>query len=744
MVENNENLTELSNVLKEFGITADSIQADSFYGSLISGIGLNNRNTLTYNRHAANYVQDIEKYEILHETENIATNIIESLPEAMGEKLPIFKYPDPDIAETINAKIAEIIPLFVDASIKARLTGGSGILIHSSGELNQELPCYTMPTSYVVLEGGYNGILQASKICKDSLSPNFEKPETYRLKYTGKEIHHSRILPFYGVKPVTLNQKKIYKFWGIPVLVKSLDAIETYKIINLAIKETLDKFSRLVIEIENFMELMKSKQGRDNLKERSAQSNFYWNFMKTLLISKGEKVYHLTTEYEQLEKILPHVKEAVCSSCDTPYSKIFNVGKSSSLSGSRTDSKSADRADERQWSEYAHSKQKKEWLPNLDKLVKLWLVSLVGECHEKYELEFPTILQLTEAEEAELSKSKADTAKVYYDIGAVNPEEVRLALAKNIELESAIELKELDPEALHEQLEQLLKQINLTQLNNVQLPLNSLEALAKKSQKQPLETLQGVLTGKTTDDKEKGSQLPLEAENLSTDELTDKEGFLDKDEYHYNYEDDGYPCQNCVAWERYSDKVDSDDHSLGICKLMGEVWGLAHCDLWENKSGKLLPENAVIGDYSDTIGGHSASNMLDAVLGHSTAIIGDDSTKVKKIIQWFDWKIGLQYQPFDTRFNALLPVGYGGVQNTKAPDGMNCDVYVGNNLNSKKLFQFWLNVQDNPEASEHKYVIGFSDRRIAEDLIKSFIPSEMVRNFKEVPYRFLHQFKVIK
>jgi hypothetical protein len=168
------------------------------------------------------------------------------------------------------------------------------------------------------------------------------------------------------------------------------------------------------MEIDNLTTLLSNESGRATLKERIQLISYSWNTLKTLILNKGEKVYNLKIDYTGLDSILSHFKEVLAGSADIPYSKLFNSsGGGSALSGSSAGSGSMDRSAERQWSDYVNAKQTNDWLPGIEKLVRIWLSDLgFNFAGYPYKIEFPSILQLTESEEAGLEKTKAETAKI--------------------------------------------------------------------------------------------------------------------------------------------------------------------------------------------------------------------------------------------------------------------------------------------------------------------------------------------
>lgn len=109
----------------------------------------------------------------------------------------------------------------------------------------------------------------------------------------------------------------------------------------------------------------------------------------------------------------------------------------------------------------------------------------------------------------------------------------------------------------------------------------------------------------------------------------------------------------------------------------------------------------------------------------------DDNTPIQAVLPFHDFKVGLQYKPYDKRHGRVLPVGYGHLQKTNGADGMAVDVYVGHNLNSDLVYE--VDQLVNGEFDEHKYFIGFNDPMDAvAKLYMQIMPQEMFGGIRQV------------
>ncbi|MBD2365256.1 DUF1073 domain-containing protein [Anabaena minutissima FACHB-250] len=135
---------------------------------------------------------------------------------------------------------------------------------------------------------------------------------------------------------------------------------------------------------------------------------------------------------------------------------------------------------------------------------------------------------------------------------------------------------------------------------------------------------------------------------------------------------------------------------------------------------------------------YKPSYWANLYFSFATPVI-DDSTPVKKIIEWNGFKIGLQYLPFEMRHNKMLTAAYGHFRKTKGADGMAVDCYVGTNLKSPKLFVIEQLV--NGEFDEEKYVIGVNSIEEARAIYLEVMPEEMLGGIRECTIRELQKLR---
>lgn len=107
----------------------------------------------------------------------------------------------------------------------------------------------------------------------------------------------------------------------------------------------------------------------------------------------------------------------------------------------------------------------------------------------------------------------------------------------------------------------------------------------------------------------------------------------------------------------------------------------------------------------------------------------DDATRAQKKLTWQGFTIGMQYFPFDERHGKLLRCGYGYIEKTRGADGMACDVYIGMDLDSDRVFV--VDQLVNGEFDENKYIIGVRSIEEARNLYLSAMPLQFLGAIRE-------------
>lgn len=97
----------------------------------------------------------------------------------------------------------------------------------------------------------------------------------------------------------------------------------------------------------------------------------------------------------------------------------------------------------------------------------------------------------------------------------------------------------------------------------------------------------------------------------------------------------------------------------------------------------------------------------------------------KRILNWNDFSINVSHEPGDRRFSMASPLNcsYGSIRKTygQGADKKSIDVYIGNNLNSLRVFKI-TQLNNRGFFDEYKYIIGVKSLVDAELLYRQNVP----------------------
>lgn len=687
----------------------ETLQIDNAFLSLTQGFGmLGSDRTLDFVPTVNRVPRQQEQYDGLFEANNYAANIVEYLPDAMGQAHPKYTCDNADVAAWIQKQIDGVMPYFVRAEKIARQTGGSGIFIGAAdGQKDISEPLNESTLSKIeflsVIEGGIHGMLQVDSIEKNPQAKGYGEPLFFRFKNTSQLIHRSRILPFYGAKLLTREQQRRYKYWGMSILERPLTYLRTLEIADQAIANTISQFSRLIVEIPNLDLLLETPDGRTKLKKYQQLINQAWNVLKMLPLAgpkdgtPASKVYNLKTDYNGLSPILQHFKEQLAGSADIPYGMLFNSGAKSGGLGtsSSSGSTSSDRTEERKWAEYVHRCQETEWRQNLEYLIRLWHLSMMGmsgrKLPESQNLEFPSILQLSEGEKRSLDKSRAEEYKTLVDAQIATPTEAAKAIQKNTDIGSAIDLEARQPQ-----------------------PAKLMPTMGGGAIALPMTPAQNLLPAGPTGDSDrpyliffKGRRTGIGVRASSRSEAISK--------------------------AREKKKRGGDEVGTVRLATASEQKTAANGGWVRNGPNGEKP------GYSPSKRGYGPKpqgDSEDAIV----LLIEDDATPAQRILKWQGFEIGLQYFPYQKRHGRTLTAGYGHLRRTKGADGMALDCYVGSDLTSDKIFAVEQLIDG--QFDEEKIILGCQTKDEARSLYLANMPIEMFGGIRELTMRELDSYRV--
>lgn len=417
------------------------------YTNLLNKYGTKKDNSTGYEYSAEPFVDDMKLIQ-LYEGNGLFKKIIDRpSEEAVKHGLDI-DFGDDDIAEYVEKRLEDLDweTKFATAEKWARLYGGSIIvmLIDDGGGLEEPVN-WREARSIEELRVFERAIVQPdySRLYNfnffDSIENNtpFAEPEYYQVfsMYGYFVVHRSRCLVFRNGQLPEHTTNAIYRYWGIP----------EYVTINRALRECitshengsklLERCVQAIYKMKNLSNQLATAEGEDKVLQRLQIIDLARNIMNTIAIDEAGEEYDFRTIS------LTGVKEVIDTSCNM-LSAVTNIPQTILFGRSPAGENSTGESDFENYYNMIENIQKQNMKRNTGTLIDLILIQGVreGAISKKpiYKTKFAALWSMSEKEQADVDKVKADTeyvkaqtAKTYaVDIGAVDPSEVRRTLSK--------------------------------------------------------------------------------------------------------------------------------------------------------------------------------------------------------------------------------------------------------------------------------------------------------------------------
>lgn len=267
----------------------------------------------------------------------------------------------------------------------------------------------------------------------------FAMPEYYYVQslYGSFTVHESRCLVFRnGILPERVTNP-VYRFWGTPEYVRIKRAMKDALVAHGNGPKLLDRSVQPIYKMKNLASLLASEGGDETVLKRLEIIDLARGILNSIAIdAEGE-------DYDFKSIPFSGVKDVIDTTCNM-LSAVTNIPQTILFGRSPAGENSTGDSDFENYYNYIERIQKLMLKGNvrtlLDVLFKAALPN--GEVPEepKYKLKFNPLWSLSDTEQANVDKVKADiemvkaqTAQLYVQMQALDPSEVRTALAKTEE-----------------------------------------------------------------------------------------------------------------------------------------------------------------------------------------------------------------------------------------------------------------------------------------------------------------------
>lgn len=329
-------------------------------------------------------------------------------------------------AKALRAALCDlgIFASFQQAATFGRAFGGAALILGLPGAPTSPAPTDASELVFVTVVDSSE--LRPYTWYEDPLAPHFGRPELYEItpKSAGgqvkqgpkKTIHESRLILFGGAL-TTRQVRAANSGWDLSVLQKCLTVLEQLNTILQSTTYMVSDVSQSVLKTPDLIGAI-GQMGFDAIQERIALLDRTRSVARTLAIDTTEEFSHQERgALSFLADTIDRFFLRFASAADTPVTLLFRQ------SPAGMDATGA--SDIRLWYDQVQTFRTEELEPQLRKIVQVVSRGLFPDVDPStWEVVWPSLWQTTPTEEADYQNKIAQTDKIYYDIGAVMPEEI--------------------------------------------------------------------------------------------------------------------------------------------------------------------------------------------------------------------------------------------------------------------------------------------------------------------------------
>jgi phage-related protein (TIGR01555 family) len=399
--------------------------------NVLTGLGIKGRDKRT----GASYVYERmtkSEAEDLFGCDDMAEKVVDFLPEEMQrEGFEITHDQDDeklhDLAMEYFKKLGG--PFNADRGLKwARLYGGAGVVmgINDGNEASEPVNkngIRTIEFLNTLHKWELNPV--TTTLQRDPTKPDFGMPTQYYLspEQGGGEgsqtiVHTDRILRFDGARlPNNLFIRNNY--WHDSVLTRFRNPLRNFQMAHDSAATLMNDFAQAVYKIKNLTEMI--AQGRDDLVQKRLELvDRCRSVVQAIVLEDGEDFERKVTSLQGVPDLLSKIEQRLVQASKMPHTIL--LGESAGGLGN------TGKSEERQWFDYVARQQEVNFKPQLAKIFKYIFLAKDGPTRGRepatWDIEFNSLFQMSEKEQAEIYKIRAEGDQIYITNGVVDPDEV--------------------------------------------------------------------------------------------------------------------------------------------------------------------------------------------------------------------------------------------------------------------------------------------------------------------------------
>lgn len=246
---------------------------------------------------------------------------------------------------------------------------------------------------------------------RDLESPNFGMPDSYVIAESTVQVHHTRVLRFNGEKLPYFAWLR-NGMWDDSVLQHVMDSLMNCDTTTQSVATLLFESNVDVVTSEGLADVLARKDGESILTKRFQVAALLKSFNRMLLLDGTEKFEKKQNSFANLDKVIQQFMVDVSGAADIPMTRLF--GQSAAGLNATGDN------DIRNYYDMVSAKQESELRPQLEYLYEVLVRSELGHMPDDFRFDFNPLWQLSEKDQAEVEKSRAERDDKYVNLGVVS------------------------------------------------------------------------------------------------------------------------------------------------------------------------------------------------------------------------------------------------------------------------------------------------------------------------------------
>lgn len=424
--------TEHAGLMGRAMATLSRVVRGDGWRNTVTNVAVNSGKTaMIFDPATRDYLSD-EECARLYELDGIAARIVDAVPRHAMRHPPTLVIGDAATSAAVKARLDDLgaWELLQQAWSWGRMVGGAGVFIGADDGRDPSLPLDVDSVRSVrFLVSADRRDLQPINWHSDPLSPRYGTPSTYRLLRQGgtttstAEVHADRVMRFDGV-PTTKRRRMERQGWGDSVLQRTYVELQAARGAFAGAGTLIHEASVVTVGVKGLMGLMASDP-TDTLKTRFEVMQRMMGIGRWLMHdADGETVSRL--EVGALTGVVDVMDRFV-----NFLSAVSGIPVTVLMGQAPAGLNATGDADLRNWYDEVAAERERVLRPRLERLVRMILRAKDGPTRgvepDGWRIEFPSLWQRTETEEAELRAKQATTDAMYIDKGVLTPEEVALS-----------------------------------------------------------------------------------------------------------------------------------------------------------------------------------------------------------------------------------------------------------------------------------------------------------------------------